>query len=446
MRGAVAVVAVVLAACATNPTSTVPAAPIAAHGSGGTNAPSQRAKPYVILVSFDGFRADYLDRFPAPNFQRLARRGVRSHGMIPAFPSKTFPNHYTIVTGLYPEHHGLVANSFYDPARHDNYAIGKKGAVQDGTWYRGEPIWVTAERQGMVTASFFWPGTEAAIEGVRPTRAKVYDVKVPNRNRVDSVLAWLRLPDAERPHMLTLYMSDLDNAGHDYGPATPEVGAAIARVDSALGRLVDGVDAMPIHDQVYFVLVADHGMAPYTRAQWTSLEDLIDTTGVRIADGGPNATLHVAGGMGQARAIRDSINRRLTHGRAYLREETPARLHYRADPRIGDVVVIMEESYQAGAREHAPKHDGGTHGWDPELPAMHALFLAAGPGVRRGVMIPAFRNVDVYPWMVEVLGLVGAPKVDGTPGHLRTLVTEIRHASPSAMSPRSRREMEHVPQ
>jgi predicted AlkP superfamily pyrophosphatase or phosphodiesterase len=213
--------------------------------------------------------------------------------------------------------------------------------------------------------------------------------------------------------MVTLYMSDVDEAGHEFGPASPQVANAILKVDSALGRLLDGVAALPLRDSTYLVLVSDHGMATYTPETSVALESLIDTVGVRFAEGGPNANIHVTGGAARAVRIRDSINAKLTHGRAYLRGEVPARLHYRADPRIGDIVVIMEEHYQIVRRAALPRRPGGTHGWDPVYPSMHGIFLVRGPGIRKGAMIPPFENVNIYPFLTEVLGLTPGPNIEG---------------------------------
>ena len=424
---AVGVAAVILAGRGTTSSSAPPAGqspnPVSAVGSGGVNRPDQLSKPYVVLVSFDGFRADYLDKYPAPNFQRVVRNGVRSRGLIPVFPSKTFPNHYSIVTGQYAETHGIVANRFFDPARRQAYALGDSKAVLDGSWYRGEPIWITAEKQGMVAGSYFWVGSEATIKGIRQTHAKVYTSRSPNFMRVDTVVSWLQKPAAQRPHVITLYMSDVDNAGHMHGPESPQVASAILAVDSALGRLLDGIQALPIRDSTYVILVSDHGMTAHTPETYVAVETLIDTVGVLLADGGPNANLHVTGGAARAVILRDSINAKLTHGRAYLRQEIPARLHYRADPRIDDIVVIMEEHYQFGGRAYQPKRPGGSHGWDPAYPSMHGLFLAAGPRIKNGAMIPPFENVNIYPFLTEILGLTPGPGIEGKPGWLMSQLT-----------------------
>ena len=407
-------VALVMGACTAS--RTTPA------GSGGVNRPAQQAKPYVVLISFDGFRADYLDRYPAPNFQRVAQRGARAQGLLSIFPSKTFPNHYSIATGMYAEQHGLVANWFYDPVRGETYGMSIREVVQEGSWYRGEPIWVTAEQQGMVSASYFWVGSEANVKGIWPTFWKPYAGTVPNEARVDSVLSWLRLPPARRPHMVTLYFSEVDDAGHRHGPSAPEVGQAILNVDRALGRLIDGLDALPYGRDVTLILVSDHGMAAYTPEHATAIEDLIDTTGVRVADFGPNANLHVRGGPERARAVRDTLNRKLRYGRAYLRQELPERFHYSADPRIGDIVVVMEVPYLLSPRARLPRSGGGTHGWDPAAPEMHGLFLAMGPGIRAGARVPLLPNVEIYPFMTEVLGLEPGPGIAGRRGWLRRLL------------------------
>lgn len=391
-----------------------------------SNAPQHRNKPYVILISFDGMKPEYLTRIDLPNFQRVMDNGVRSVGMIPTFPSKTFPNHYTIVTGMRSETHGVVGNRFWDPARNEAYSMGDTLDVWDGTWYRGEPIWVTAEKQGMRSASFFWVASEAAIGGVRPSFWKKYNTRTPNFTRVDTVLSWLALPGETRPHMITMYFSETDGAGHDHGPLSPQVDTAAKNVDAALGRLMDGVARLPLHDSVYYVLVSDHGMSETHPRWYVGLDTLIDLGGVQVGETGPLANLYVDGGRARATVLRDSINRRMRHGRAYLREETPAHLHHRKDPRSGDIVVVMDDHFLIGRTASRPPRAGGTHGWDPTFPSMHAIFVASGPGIPRGKVIPTFENIEIYPWLTEILGLRPASGIDGRAGTLRGLISKAR--------------------
>jgi predicted AlkP superfamily pyrophosphatase or phosphodiesterase len=393
----------------------------ASGGSGGLNRPEHRGKPYVVLVSLDGFKPEYPERFQLPHLQRLVRTGARAGALIPVFPTLTFPNHYSLATGLYPERHGIVSNSFYDPRTRKRYALRDRGAVGDATWYRGEPIWVTAETQGMVSACFFWPGSEAAIGGVRPTFWKRYDEGIPNDDRVRAVVEWLRLPVERRPHIITLYFSELDSASHDGPLDAPAIARAARSLDRSVGTLLEGVAALPIRDRVYVLLTSDHGMVELTPSQELSLGSFVDTSQIETAYGGPVANLHVR--PHRATHVRDELNARLKHGRAYLREELPERFHYRADPRAGDVVVVMDESWTLNTGLHRLVRPflgrRGMHGWDPALRSMHALFVASGPDVRGGATIPEIHMVDLYPFMTELLGLRPAANVDGRGGVVR---------------------------
>src|SRR5688572_15430716 len=213
----------------------------------------------VILISFDGFRWDYETKAPAPNLRSLAARGVRAESLIPSFPTKTFPNHYTIVTGLYPGHHGIVANNIHDPSTGRTLTLANRKEVGDPMWWGGEPIWVTAQRQGLTSGAVFWPGSEAPIGGMYPRCWKLFDDSYPPDDRVDEILGWLELPPVERPRFITLYFSDVDSAGHSFGPDSIEVQEAVRRVDGYLGRLLKGLDARGLTNAVNVVVVSDHG-------------------------------------------------------------------------------------------------------------------------------------------------------------------------------------------
>ena len=385
-------------------------------GTGGVNAPETLDKPYLVLVSFDGFRHDYLDRYATPSFDRVAARGVAAEALVPVYPPLTFPAHYSIVTGLHPERHGLVGNRFYDPARGGEYNYRDPASVADGTWYGGEPIWVTAETQGMVAAAMLLVGTEADIGGVRPTFWTRYADRGTHRERVDGVLDWLALPPERRPHLVTLYFASVDGAGHRTGPASPAVAEAVERVDADLGRLLDGIDALPHRAAVSVVLVSDHGMAEARPDAVIDLDAVADLRGVRAVVSLSGANLFVPGGEARARVVRDDVNDGTGGGnvlkgvRAYLRSEVPAALHYRAHPRIGDVVVIPDPgvTFDVG-----PPPPPGMHGWDPRHPDMHGIFLASGPDIRPGQRIGSVDSVDLYPFLARLLRLAPNPDVDG---------------------------------
>lgn len=376
----------------------------------------------VVLVSLDGFRWDYLDRPEARRLRALAATGVRADALVPSFPTKTFPNHYTIVTGLYPAHHGMVANRMWDPDLGETFTMAK---APYGRWWGGEPIWVTAERQGKRAAAMFWPGSEAVIAGYRPTFWERYDGRVPNAERVDRVLAWLRLPPAERPAMITLYFSDTDNAGHDRGPDPgPELSAAIARVDSAVGRLLDGIAAAGLGDRVDVIVVGDHGMVATSPERVVYLDDYIDLDAVTVVDPTPAAALWPKPGR------EDEVMRGLAgvrHARAWRKDEIPERLHYRDSRRIAPILVLADEGWSIGARRDSVRareagwYVGGTHGYDDTTTSMRTVFVAAGPSFARGARVPAFRNVHVYPLLTRILGLEPAPN-DGSLDSVRAVL------------------------
>ncbi len=362
----------------------------------------------VILISIDGYRWDYFDSIPTPGLTRLAREGTRAERMVPVFPGKTFPNHYSIVTGLHPEQHGIVSNNMYDPRLDARFSLSDRSAVEDPRWWGGEPIWVAVERQGGTAAAFFWPGTEAPIGGVRPTRWKSYDGSVPNFDRVDTVLAWLDLP--ERPNLVTLYFSDVDGAGHDHGPFTPELAAAVRRVDSALVRLLDGLEALRLLDSVHVIVTSDHGMIRTSRDRVIFLDDYLDLDGVDVVDWTPVL------GIWPRRLTEDEILAALrdAHPRlqVWRRAEVPARFHYSNHPRIPPIVGHADPGWSIGSRAQLARDstgfDGATHGWDPELPEMGALFVVRGPRVRRGAVVAPFQSLHVYALLVELLGITPA--------------------------------------
>jgi len=402
----------VLAACGGTGTPTR-GTPNGGAGSGGVNAAEHLDAPYLVLLSLDGFRYDYLDDIPTPAFQRMIAEGARADRMIPVFPTKTFPTHYTVATGMYAENHGLVGNRFWAPEKGGFYSLSNREVVEDGSWYGGEPIWVTAERQGMVSAAYHFVGTEAPVGGVSPTQWHRFDASVPNREKVETVLEWLALPVDRRPHVLTMYFEDLDGAGHNYGPGSRQVSRAVERVDRELGRLLDGIDALPHGDRVYVIVVSDHGMI---RVDLDRVQDLdMDAfPGVRLVTSGTYASLLVEeGGTARALQVRDSLRAMLPESDVWLREEVPERFHYSADPRIGDIVVLAPPGslvIPKGRRNPSETH---THGWDNQALGMGAIFLARGPDIKAGSRIDAFESVHVYPLMAHLLGLRANPEADG---------------------------------
>lgn len=389
--------------------------------------PAQRtAKPpgdLVILLSLDGFRWDYLSLHEAPTLARLAAGGVHAERMNPSFPSKTFPNHYTLVTGLRPESHGIVANWFWDPALGEMFGMNK---TEEKWWIGGEPIWITAERQGVRSACFFWPGSETPHQGLAASRFKPFDKKLTSAQRVDGLLAWLDVPPAERPRLSTLYFDLVDDTGHKYGPTAPETAAAIREADAAVARLLAGLSARGLGDKTNLVIVSDHGMSECSPDQVVFFEDLMDTSLVQIESNGPNGGVRPKD-PAQTAAILAGIRAKAPPQlKAYLRSEVPARLHYRANDRIPPIVLICDDHWnietKVGWGAKRLVYSKGTHGWDPATTNMGAFFVAHGPAFRRGVRIGAFDNIHVYPLLCSLLGVQPA-RNDGDDRLVREVLT-----------------------
>jgi len=376
--------------------------------------------PILILVSFDGFRWDYINRYPTPNLKALARAGIRAKELIPSFPVLTFPNHYTIVTGLYPEHHGIVANNIVEPGNPVKFAMSNDEAVRDGHWWGGEPLWVTAGRAGRRTAAMFWPGTEAEIGGLRPSYFRPFDGKLPAASRTAQVLEWLALPEQQRPSFITLYFDDVDHAGHDFGPDAVETRNAVATVDRELGVLAAGIRRLQLNDRTTIVVVSDHGMASLSESRVILLDDYIDPAGVTVIESGGFLALAPHDGIDRA-ALVSRLQKAHPRLRVFTPETMPARLHYSGNPRIAPIVGIPDAGWIVTARAaRQRRHDdgrtpqAGTHGFDPAITVMHAIFVAAGPDLPRGLVIDRVENIDLYNFMCEVLKLTPAPN-DGRP-------------------------------
>jgi predicted AlkP superfamily pyrophosphatase or phosphodiesterase len=353
-------------------------------------------------------------------------RGVHAPNLIPSFPSKTFPNHYTIVTGLYPGHHGIVANNIFDPPTGRTFATTKRAEVQDPMWWGGTPIWTLVEQAGKASAPLFWPGSEAPHDGVMPHYWQAYDEDRPAAARIDQVLAWLDLPAAQRPVFLSLYFEDTDTAGHDHGPDSPEVRDAIVRDDGYIGALMDGLARRGIADRVNVVVVSDHGMAPVDNAHVIVADDYITPDDALISNINPDLSLFPK--PGKEESVYGALVHANPHLKVYRRADIPERWHYRDNPRTPQVFGMADEGWQVLRRAtveniKAGKAKGnlGQHGYDPQLMSMRAVFIAAGPAFKRHVTVPAFENVSIYDVLAKILAVTPASN-DGDPSVARRLL------------------------
>jgi alkaline phosphatase D len=387
--------------------------------------------PYVVLVSFDGFRFDYAEKFDATNFKSIIRQGAKAEGLIPSFPSKTFPNHYSIVTGLYPGNHGLVDNQFYDPDRKEYYEMKNRIRVTDPYYYRGVPLWKLARQHGVKSASMFWIGSELSQSDLQPDYYFEYDESLPDTARIQQILSWLKLPQKERPHFITLYFSSPDHEGHLFGPSSEETKQAVLRADRNLGILMKGLaeTTLPIN----MIVVSDHGMEELKTnpESYIFLDEILsrDDTTVQVSNAGTQAHLYLTN-----KSKVDSLFRILKKNSGkysvFRPEDFPKHWHYKT-PRAGDLLLTAAPGYYiVGAQrksflaELKPGNTIGVHGYDPATAKnMHGIFYATGPNIKPQTTIPAFENIHIYPLIAEILGLP-IPPIDGKLQVLRPILVK----------------------
>ena len=364
------------------------------------------------MVSFDGFRYDHAEHYNLPHFMQLIREGTSAESMTPSYPSKTFPNHYTLVTGLYPGHHGLVDNTFYDSERNVYYRINNRDMVEDPYFYGGLPIWQLVQDNGMRSASYFWVGSEAPVAGRYPDTFKYYDHDFPNDQRIDSVFHWFSLPEAGRPNIATLYFSIVDSESHDFGPNSEENHKTLLEADRLLGRIMTGIKESGLDIQL--IVVSDHGMYEMHNEPETYIDisELIEfpKDAVKLANNETHVHIFV-NNPGDLDAIYDTLKARESRYRAYRRNELPEHWHYN-HPRVGDILLVAEPGH--AFRKASTRDIYGSHGFDPYVSKdMGAIFYAWGSRIREGHRIPPFNNVHVYPLLCRLLGIEPPADIDG---------------------------------
>lgn len=375
----------------------------------------------LLIISFDGFMNEYLERNETPNFDRFIENGVKAEYLVPAFPTKTFPNHYTIVTGLYAENHGIIANSFSDPKLDARFSYGPINSPNDERWWGGEPIWITAEKQGLISATFFWPGSEASIDGVQSTKWVQYDGSVPDKVRIDSVMAWMDPAGSVQADFGSLYFSFVDGIGHDFGPDSPQIDQAVMRADSLLGYLFEMMDQHNLSGKLNVIITSDHGMAELSSEKVIFLDNIINLEEVDMIGWTPVGLIQPDEGskMKVYSALRENEN----NYRVYLKEELPEHYHFSDHYRIPEIIMIADVGYTITTRDFFEETEnmGGTHGFDHEAPEMRTIFIANGPDFKTGETVQPFQNIHIYELMCNVLGLHPAEN-DGSLEEVKNLL------------------------
>ncbi|MBN1142842.1 MAG: alkaline phosphatase family protein [Bacteroidales bacterium] len=370
----------------------------------------------LVVLSMDGFRGDYPDRFYTPNLDKMARRGVKAKALIPVFPSVTFPNHYTMATGLYPDHHGIVHNTFYDSTLNYTYKISDRKAVEDGRFYGGEPIWNTAEKQGITTGIFYWVGSEADIQQMHPTYWKKYDQQVNFEQRIDTVMKWLSFGKEKRPELIMFYFDEPDHSGHLYGPDSKETGRVVTYCDSLVGVFRHRIKEEKLARNINFIVISDHGMGALDNSRKVILNDKLNPIWIKRINGS-NPVIMIEANEGCADSIVSSL-RKLDHISAWRKEEIPETLHYGTNARVNDIVVLADSSWAVTFSDQ--KISGGAHGYDPANSDMHAVFYACGPAFKRGKVIQAFEHIHLYSLFCKLLDIEPV-KTDGNEAEVNAL-------------------------
>jgi Uncharacterized proteins of the AP superfamily len=376
-------------------------------------------KSYVLLVSLDGFRWDYGKLYNTPNLNKLAKDGVKADRMFSSFPTVTFPNHYSIATGLYPDHHGLINNSFPAPDLGLFYRMGDRTAVENPAFYGGEPLWVTAEKQGVRSASFFWVGSEAPVEGIHPTYWKKYDESVTFEARIDTVIKWLGYPPEKRPEFVTLYFNEPDESGHSFGPVSPQTRKTVERLDSLIGVLRAKLSELPNAKKINLIIVSDHGMEAVSADRYINLKSLVPNRMIASISGGNPVYL-----INPAEGKKDSVLYLLNNSKglkAWSKSQLPPKWHYGTNPRIPEIVVVADSSWSIGTKPDGSSLRGGAHGYDNSNSDMFAIFYAAGPSFRKNYKFKELNNIDIYNLICGILRITPA-KNDGDPAHIKGML------------------------
>ncbi len=357
----------------------------------------------TVVLSLDGFRWDYPDKVSTPTLNRIAKVGVKAVSLIPSFPSKTFPNHYTIATGLVPDHHGIVNNLFYDSLLQKSFSLGNKKAKFDPDFYGGEPIWITAQKQGVKTATYFWPGSDVAIQGKYPDRWKEYNQSISFIQRIDTIIKWLSLPLTLRPGLIMAYYHEPDGAGHEYGPDDPRTLRMVHEMDSMTGILYSRIQKLADGKNINLIIVSDHGMGAISSERNIALQDYIpESWPVRIEGGNPNYNLYAD------KVWTDSTYYALKKApgiKVWRPGEVPGYLNYGKNARVGSLIVVADSAWSITRTHPKKEFRGGTHGYDIRDTDIHAIFYAVGPAFKHGYIQPAFPNADIYPLMAYLLGI-----------------------------------------
>ncbi len=375
-----------------------------------------QAQPYVLLISFDGFRWDYINRNVAPNLDELIKNGVSASSLMPVYPTKTFPNHISIVTGMCPENHGIIANEFIDIKNNSEYKMWDTSIVRNSEWYKGEAFWETAKSNGIITASYFWPSSDIKDSLRTPDYYYTYEHKKPYKDRVDGIINWLTLPYEKRPHFITLYFDLTDGIGHKFGPNSEEINIAIAQVDSQLAAISKGLEKVGLLDSVNLIITSDHGMAEVSDDRLVVIDEKIEGFDFTTSNSGAFMMIYANADKDE---IYNILKKEEDHYKVYKREQVPEYYHFSNNSLIGNMVLMSDTGWRIITKKNVewiedhPYSTKGEHGYDNYHLDMHGVFVAAGPSFKANYKTGMLKNIDIYPLLCKIFNITPAENIDG---------------------------------
>jgi predicted AlkP superfamily pyrophosphatase or phosphodiesterase len=374
-----------------------------------------QSQPYVILISFDGYRWDYVNRGITPNVNSLIGDGAKAVSFKPVFPTKTFPSHISIVTGMYPENHGIIFNEFNDKFHNSNYNTRDSVQLRNSRWYKGEAFWETARRQGIITASYFWPSSDLDLDDRNPEYYYHYVHKRPYEDRIKGVLEWLQYPYDKRPHFITMYFDLTDGVGHRYGPNSPEINMAISSLDSTLGNLLSGLEEIQMRDSVNIILVSDHGMIEVHFEKIINVEEILE--GYQFVHSNSGPVMMISADGGDIEKIYSLLEKNENHYKVYLKNDIPPYYHFSKSPMISEILLVAEMGWAVITNKNLkwmkPEKYNGNHGYNNHHLDMHGVFIAAGPQFKNNYKAGTINSLDVYPLLCKIFNIIPNNNIDG---------------------------------
>ena len=385
-----------------------------------------QSQPYVILISFDAFRWDYSNRNITPNIESLIKNGVKAQSLKPVFPSKTFPNHISIITGMYPEHHGIIFNDFYNTFTGSHYKLSDSVEVRNSHWYKGEAFWETAKHQGIISASYFWPASDINSEYRRPNYYHHYVHSLPYTQRVKGVIEWLKLPYNHRPHFISMYFELTDDVGHKYGPNSPQIDTAIASLDSTLGNLLSSLRDIKMMDSVNIILVSDHGLTNISGDRVVNIEEMLNEYDVDYSNSGP--VMMIQPKQSDLEEVYSLLKKNENHYKVYKKKDIPGYYHFSENPFIYKLLVIADIGWSViinkNLKWYKPGSTGGNHGYDNNTLDMQGTFIASGPQFKKDYKTGTINCLDIYPLLCKIFSVFPNPNIDGKLDRIKFILNE----------------------